>query len=185
LGLMKRTADYLSATLILAILMNLVIPAGLSQDRPKYLDLLRLIYIEVKEMGARPGEGFIQGQFFIGKPDDDDTNKDIHVIILIQGSDGSEKMKIQVTYMERTRENPTVKYAKETKNIVCIVQENAVKLQSSDYAEREMKKLGEDILKSVRDKKRLLKIRSALLFRARLSIMVYCRKWQMVDTEIK
>lgn len=169
---MKRAVDYWNVTLVLAILMNIVMPAGSSQNNPKYLDLLRLIYIEVKEMGARPGEDFIQGEFFIGKPDDDDTNKDIHVVILIQSADGPEKMKIQVTYMERTLENPAVKYAKETKNLVCDVRENAVQVQRSDYAEREMKKLADDILKAVRDKKRILKIRSSpLLFKASLSIM--------------
>lgn len=108
-------------------------------------------------MGVRPGEDFIQREFFIGAPDEDDTNKDISVNIFIQPVAGTEKMRIQVTYLERTRENSKVKLAKETRHLDVIVGGDAVRIERSDYNERELPKLAEDILRAVKDKKRLLK----------------------------
>lgn len=119
--------------------------------------ILKKIYVEVKEMGPYPGESFILHEFFAGGPDDDDTNKDQHVVVLIQVVGGVEKMRIQVTYLERTKQDRTIKYAKEVKNISCLVAADRVKIQSSDYSEKEMDKLAPDILQAILNKKKLLK----------------------------
>ena len=127
-----------------------------SEGEAKYLKILNLIYDEVKELGPYPGEDFIRREFFIGK-DDDDTNKNQHVVVLILNIDGQEKMRLQVTYLEPTKENPQVKYAKDLKNIMCVVIGNNVTIQSSDYTERELEKLAPEILRAIQDKKKLLK----------------------------
>lgn len=119
--------------------------------------ILKKIYVEVKEMGPYPGQSFILHEFFAGGPDDDDTNKDQHVVVLIQVVGGVEKMKIQVTYMERTKQDRTIKYAKEVKNISCLVAADGITVQSSDYSEKEMDKLAPDILQAILNKKKLLK----------------------------
>lgn len=119
--------------------------------------ILKKIYGEVKEMGPYPGESFIQHEFFAGGPDDDDTNKDQHVVVLIQVVGGVEKMRIQVTTMERSKQDRTIKYAKDVKNISCLVAADTVKIQSSDYSEKEMSKLVPDILRAILNKKKLLK----------------------------
>ena len=121
------------------------------------LAVLKKIYAEVKEMGPYPGESFILHEFFAGGPGDDDTNKDQHVVVLIQVVGGVEKMRIQVTYMERTKQDRTIKYAKEVKNISCLVAADRITIQSSDYSEKEMDKLAPDILQAVLNKKKLLK----------------------------
>jgi len=108
-------------------------------------------------MGVRPGENFVQRDFFIGAPDEDDTNKDIYVNIFIQTVAGTEKMRIQVTYMERTKENSKIKLAKKTRELTLFIGADAVRIERSDYDEGELPKLAEDILKAVKDKKRLLK----------------------------
>lgn len=108
-------------------------------------------------MGARPGEDFIKGEFFIGAPDDDDTNKDTQAVVLIQTIDGSETMMIQVTYLERTRENPRIKIAKETKNLKCLIAGRRLSVVSSDYEEQGLRRLAAELLQSIRDKKRLLR----------------------------
>jgi hypothetical protein len=128
-----------------------------SQAERAYLVTVKTIYAEVKEMGVRPGEDFNQREFFIGAPDEDDTNKDIYVNIFIQTVAGTEKMRIQVTYMERTRANSKIKLAKETRDLHVIVGKDAVRIERSDYNEGELPKLTEDILRAVKDKKRLLK----------------------------
>ena len=108
-------------------------------------------------MGPYPGQNFILHEFFAGGPDDDDTNKDLHVVVLIQVVGGLEKMRIQVTYMERTKQDPTIKYAKEVKNISCLVAADRITVQSSDYSEKEMDNLAPDILQAILNKKKLLK----------------------------
>jgi len=130
---------------------------GFSPPQQAYRESLRTIYTEVKEMGVRPGEDFVQRDFFIGGPDEDDTNKDIYVNIFIQTVAGTEKMRIQVTYMERTRENSKIKLAKETRELTLFLGPDAVRIERSDYDEGELSKLAEDILRAVKDKKRLLK----------------------------
>jgi hypothetical protein len=133
--------------------------AGAEIPDPKkdILAILKKIYDEVKEMGPYPGESFILHEFFAGGPDDDDTNKDQHVVVLIQVVGGVEKMRIQVTYMERSKQDRTIKYAKDVKNISCLVAADTVKIQSSDYSEKEMSKLAPDILQAILNKKKLLK----------------------------
>ncbi len=120
------------------------------------LEALRTIYYEVKELGPYPGEAFIKREFFIGF-DDDDTNKDRHVVVLIQTLDGREVMTIQVTFMEKTKADPNIRYAKTSKSLNCQIEPERVVIKSSDYVEADLKDLAFDILKAVRDKKKLLK----------------------------
>jgi len=135
---------------------NLIAFAGAFDQEKDHLKILKKIYDEVKEFGKYSDEGFISREFFIGF-DDDDTNKDIHVVVLIQKIEDMEKMRIQVTYLERSKDNPNIKYAKNVKNILCSVVRNKIKIQSSDYDEKEVEKLVPGILRAIQDKKRLLK----------------------------
>jgi hypothetical protein len=124
----------------------------------KHLQALLEIYREVKELGPYPGEDFIRREFFVGK-DDDDTNKNTHIVILIQNLEGRERMRLQVTTMEPSRNDPQVKYARAVKNIACVVEGDNVSIGRSDYSERELDRLAADILRAVLDKKKLLKLR--------------------------
>jgi hypothetical protein len=147
---------------ILWISLGTVVPwisATASAGQKGTRAVLKKIYDEVKEMGPYPSQTFIQHEFFAGAPDDDDTNKDQHVVVLIQTVDGLEKMTIQVTYLERTKENRNVKYAREMKNISCLVAAGGVEIQSTDYTNREMDKLVPDILQAILNKKKLLKLK--------------------------
>jgi hypothetical protein len=149
-------------SLILWIILGTVVPrssAATPAGQKDTLAVLKKIYTEVKEMGPYPSQTFIQHEFFAGAPDDDDTNKDQHVVVLIQTVDGLEKMKIQVTYLERTKENRNIKYAREMKNISCRIAAGGVEIQSTDYTNREMDKLVPDILQAILNKKKLLRIK--------------------------
>jgi hypothetical protein len=125
-------------------------------DSQKSLEILKKIYDEVKELGAFPGEDFIKWEFFVGQ-DDDDTNKNIHVAVLIQSTDAGEKMKVQVTFMEPSKANPRIKYAQETKSFVCLLAENGIKLAASDFNEKELKGIAPEILRAVLNKKKILR----------------------------
>jgi len=139
----------------LAIIYAPVFASPAPPDNPE--SALKKIHDEVKEFGMRPGEDFISAEVFIGKEDDDDTNKDIHVLIMIQSKDGITRMKVQVTYMERSKEDPRIKDAKETKYFVCRVDGNALKIENADYKDKEMGPLADEILKAVKNKKKLIR----------------------------
>jgi hypothetical protein len=129
-----------------------------AEGRPqKHLQVLLEIYREVKELGPYPGEDFIRREFFVGK-DDDDTNKNTHIVVIIQNLEGRERMRLQVTYMEPSRSDPQVKYARSVKNLACVVDGENVSIRSSDYGERELDRLTPDILRAVLDKKKILKL---------------------------
>jgi hypothetical protein len=120
-------------------------------------DSLRQIYIEVKDLGPYPGEPFIKHEFFLG-PADDDTYKKEHIVVLIQTADGAEKMKIQVTEMKTRPDNPRVQLAGAVRTVVCAIAGVDVTILRSDYSARELAELAPDILRAVREKKKLLKI---------------------------
>ncbi|MGB7296125.1 MAG: hypothetical protein WBC70_11095 [Candidatus Aminicenantales bacterium] len=131
-------------------------------DEKRYLTVLKEIHVEVKEMGFYPGQDFVQQAFFVGE-DDDDTNKDIHVSILIRTQQETDKMTIRVTRMIKDRRNPLARLAGKTKELVCLVGGDGLKTQSSDYEEAEIARLVPDILTAVRNKKRLLKLVNDIL----------------------
>ena len=118
--------------------------------------ILMEIYKEVKELGKFPGDDFIKREFFVGK-DDDDTYQNIHVCILIQNVNDEERLTIQVTYMQPSENNPTIKYAMDVKSILCIVGAENISINKSDYDAKELKKFLPKVLRAIRGKKKLLK----------------------------
>jgi hypothetical protein len=110
----------------------------------------------MKEFEKYPGCDFIKKEFFVGE-DDDDTNKDIHVVILVQEVDEKEKVTIQVTYMERKKGRPVVGIAKSIKVFSYFVTEDQLEIIKSDFDAREKGLVLAGVLKAVRDKKKLLK----------------------------
>jgi len=119
--------------------------------------LLKDIYREVLELGKPPGDDFIQRQFFVGE-DDDDTNKDIHVFILIQKIDEVEKMTIQITYMQRGKGKPVIQYAKYVKSISCLLAGDKIDIIENDYDEKEIESILPEVLHAIQNKKKLLRI---------------------------
>ena len=131
-----------------------------ADEPPRTAALILDIHREVKEMGPYPGEDFVRREFFIGE-DDDDTNKDLHAVIIIQIVDGGdERMRIQVTKMERSANDPKISYARGVKNMVCRVSPaGEAALLTSDYTAKELEPVLRDLKRAILDKKRLLKSR--------------------------
>ena len=123
----------------------------------EHLVIIKQIHAEVKEMGPYPGEAFIRREFFVGEGDDD-TNKDIHVIVLIQSLESKEMMTVRVTEMAKDPGNPQARLAKSSKLLVCRMAGERLEVESSDYEEKDLAELGPEILKAVQNKKRLLKL---------------------------
>ncbi|OGD19555.1 MAG: hypothetical protein A2W03_01305 [Candidatus Aminicenantes bacterium RBG_16_63_16] len=120
-------------------------------------DVLKQIYVEVKELGPYPGENFIKHEFFLG-PADDDSYKREHIVVLIQVVEGVERMKIQITEMKNRPDNPRIQVAGKVRTISCkITARGVLSLLRSDYSGREIARLAPDVLRAVREKARLLK----------------------------
>jgi len=152
--------------------------AALSGPAPlkKYLTVLKQIHAEVKEMGPYPGEDFIRREFFVGQ-DDDDTNKDIHVIVLIQSLEAKEKMTIRVTEMVKDPGNPRARLAKTSKALTCLVAADRLEVQSSDYEEKDLAALVPEILTAIQNKKKLLNLGTAYQF-PNFSFLYRLNKWE-------
>jgi len=123
-----------------------------SDDAPA---IFRQVYEEVRTMSARPGEQFIRQEFFIGE-DDDDTNKDLSVSIVLPEGGQVPVMIVQFTWMERDRSNQRISRARSTKILRCVMEAEDTRLEGDALEKDELPVLARGLLKAVRDKKRLL-----------------------------
>ena len=156
-------APVLAASFLLGILSTAPAPAAktlvsIQTESPEYAcpAVLKRVHDEVAELGPYPGQDFIRWDFFIGGPDDDDTNKDQHVVVLIENERGPGRMTLQVTQLERSRGDPNVKYARGTRRVLCFLENGKLEVLRSDYGAAELEELAGGILRAVLDKKRLL-----------------------------
>jgi hypothetical protein len=62
-----------------------------------------------------------------------------------------------VTYFEPDKNDPTVKYAKDLKNISYTLWQDEVDILKSDYNVKELKKFLPKVLRAIKGKKKLLK----------------------------
>jgi len=127
------------------------------QVSPGGIATLKRIYDEVRTTPSPSGPEFLSQDVFIGGPDDDDTNKDVHVALLVQTVGGEDLMHIRITALERSAADRRIKHAGETRDLVCAVRDGALRLIRSDVPAAEIPHLAEDILRAVLDKKRLIR----------------------------
>ncbi len=118
--------------------------------------ILKEIYQEMKEFEKYPGYDFIKREFFVGE-DDDDTNKDIHVVILVQDVDEKEKVTIQATYMERNKGRPVIGIAKYARVLSFFILEDQIEIIKSDFDIKGREFVLPGILQAIKNKKKLLK----------------------------
>jgi len=119
------------------------------------LETLAAVYDEMKDMPPYPGEPFIRMDVFIGE-DDDDTNKDIHAVLLAAKEHGRPALRVQIVIMERRRGLPVIRIARETRSFLCVLENDAWEVRSFSFTAAEIDGLAPGLLKAVRDKKRLL-----------------------------
>ena len=118
--------------------------------------LLKQIYGEVLELGRRRGEDFVRQEFFVGEGDDD-TYKDFHLVVLIQEISGRHKMTLQVTRLVPDPDTPRVKYGRDPKLVVCLVEGDRLEVGRKDYSEKELAALLPDLLRAIKDRKKLIR----------------------------
>ena len=120
-------------------------------------NILKDIYKEVKELEKREEEPFIKGEFFFDL-DENPTNTEEHIVVLIYEMDDKERMVIQVTYFESEGLRDSIKYAKDIMLITCLLKSDELKIDKCDYDKKEIKKLLPDILKGIQAEKELYKL---------------------------
>jgi len=150
----------IAAAALLALF--LAIPGALPQggaEGSKAPALLLRVYDEVRTFGtaAPTPEALVFRDFFIGGPDDDDTNKDIHVAVLLYRIGGFQMMKLQVTALTRSRSDPRIKKAAGSKGCTCRVDGERIAVLSSDFEEKDLARTAAELLTAIADKKRLIK----------------------------
>jgi hypothetical protein len=155
----KKVFSGLAVFSLLLCLSEFVFPVRLSVISIKKKDpskILKEIYLEVKGFEKYPGYDFIKREFFVGE-DDDDTNKDIHVVILVQDVDEKKKVTIQITYMERSKGRPVIGIAKYTKVLSYFVLEDQTEIIKSDFNDKGKELVLPGVLQAIKNKKKLLK----------------------------
>jgi len=120
-------------------------------------EILRNIYKEVSELGKRKNEYFIKREFHFDL-DENPTNTEEHIVVLIYDIEKGERMVVQVTYFETDGLIHSVKYAKDIKLISCYVDSEKLKIEKCDFSKKEMEPLFSDILKGIQEEKKLFKL---------------------------
>ena len=118
---------------------------------------LKEIYKEVSELGSRKNENFIKREFHFDL-DKNETNSEEHIVVLIYDVEDREKMVVQVTYFEPKGNNNIIKYAKDIRMIFCSIKKDILKIEKCDYDNKEIKSLLPEVLKGIREEKKLFKL---------------------------
>ncbi|MFC2160554.1 hypothetical protein ACFLRX_02750 [Acidobacteriota bacterium] len=132
-------------------------PDGISLAKKTSSEILKNIYLEVKELGTYEDENFLRREFHMDL-DLNATNKEEYVMVLSQNIDKIQKMVLQVTYFEQDKKNRFVKNAKETKEIKCEMIGEDFQIKSCGYEEKKLNKVLSRILTGIQEKKKLLKL---------------------------
>ncbi len=120
-------------------------------------EILKNIHKEVSELGKRKNENFIKREFHFDL-DENPTNTEEHIVVLIYDIEEKERMVVQVTYFETDGLANSVKYAKDIKLISCSVDSEKLKIEKCDFSKKEMEPLFSDILEGIQEEKKLFKL---------------------------
>ncbi len=119
--------------------------------------LLKDIHDEVMQFGLNEDPNLIKREFWMDL-DGREDNKEEHVVVMRHNDGLNFKLTIQVTYFSGDKGKRFVRFAKDTKLIQCCVKEHDLEISKSDYSDKEMEKLFNNILIGIRNKKELLKL---------------------------
>ncbi len=126
-------------------------------DKKTPEDILKEIYKEVSELGKRKNEDFIKREFHFDL-DQNPTNTEEHIVVLIYEIDRMEKMVVQVTYFEAEGVECVIKYAKDIRLISCHIASEKLEIDKCDFKTKEMKPMLTDILKGIQEEKKIFKL---------------------------
>jgi hypothetical protein len=133
-------------------------PALHSQNAPKDTGhWLRAIYDEVKELGFRDHEDFMKREFHFNL-DGKWSNREEHIVVLSHPAQNGEKMILQVTYFGEDAGSAHARYPASVREISCLIEGDVIEIMDCGFEEREALDLLPEILKGIRNEKKLLKL---------------------------
>lgn len=145
---------------LLVFSLFLGVMSGTIQEKefPKKSEgVIKEIYNEVIELKREENQEFIKREFHI-ELDKNKKNKEEHVLVLIYQVMSRDRIVLQVTYFKPNKRNHIIKNIKEIKKILCYKKEDKIKIEETDYPKERLHSLLGDILKGIREEKRLLKL---------------------------
>lgn len=142
----------------LFVLIFLFYPFGANAKTVSHhLKLLKDIHDEVMQFGINEDPDLIKREFWMDL-DGQEDNKEEHVVVMRHNDGLNLKMTVQVTYFSEDKGKRFVRFAKDTKLVQCCIKEHELEINRSDYSDKEMEKLFNNILIGIRNKKELLKL---------------------------
>ncbi|UCE40433.1 MAG: hypothetical protein JSV17_13360 [Candidatus Aminicenantes bacterium] len=124
---------------------------------PEHHKLLKDIHDEVVHFGINKDPDLIKREFWMDL-DGQEDNKEEHVVVMRYSDGMNLRMTVQVTYFSEDKGKRFVRFAKDTKLVQCCINEHDLEINRSDYSDKEMEKLFNNILIAIRNKKELLKL---------------------------
>jgi len=118
---------------------------------------LLAIFKEVRELGFREHEDFIKREFHFDL-DGNMANWEEHIVVLSHADGNGEKMILQVTYFGEAAHGGIARYSKETREISCLIEGNALAIQHCGFDVDEARHVLPEILKGIQEEKKLLKL---------------------------
>jgi len=119
--------------------------------------LLMAIHNEVEEMGFRAREDFLKREFHVNI-DGSMANREEHVVVLCHPHANGEKMILQVTYFGEDTRGGISRFSKLTREICCLIEDEALVILSNAFAEEETKSVLPLILRGIQDEKKIRKL---------------------------
>ena len=138
-------------------ILNITLFGANTNTTPQHHKLLKDIHDEVLQFGVNEDPDLIKREFWMDL-DGQKDNKEEHVVVMRYNDGLNLRMTVQVTYFSDDKGKRYVRFAKDTKLIQCCIKEQDLEISRSDYSDKEMEKLFNDILIGIRNKKELLKL---------------------------
>ena len=128
--------------------------AGVSDDNRQMLGIL---YREAFKASPQVTMEFVKNEFHVDL-DGREANKEEHVVFLCYGCPEGTRFVVQVTYFQLVGHDVVVKYADESRQILCTVKNDLMTVDQSDYTDGEMKRLLKTLIRGVKEENELLRL---------------------------
>jgi hypothetical protein len=128
--------------------------AGVSDDNRQMLSIL---YKEAFQASPQVTMDYVKNEFHVDL-DGRSANKEEHVVFLCYGCPEGTRFVVQVTYFQLVGHDVLVKYADETRQILCTVTNELITVDQSDYTDGEMKRLLKTLIRRVEEENELLRL---------------------------
>ena len=120
-------------------------------------EMLKILYREAFDIYSQVTMDFIKNEYHIDV-DGRAANKEEHVVFLCYDCPEGMRFVVQVTYFQPVGHDVVVKYADETKQIRCTVEDETFSVEETSYSDKEMGNLLKTLIQRVKEENDLLRM---------------------------